>query len=56
VARVLAAFLAEALRAFLVRFDALDFVCRDSALDDAAWRPSFLSAFIVARERFVDGL
>jgi hypothetical protein len=48
--------LAAALRAFLVRFDALDFVCRERALVEADWRPSFLSAFIVARERFFEGL
>jgi hypothetical protein len=52
----LAAFFAAALRSFLVRFIALDFACRDSALDDAAWRPSFLSALIVARERLAEVL
>jgi hypothetical protein len=55
-ARVLAAFFAASLRSFLDRFDALDLACRDSALGDADWRPSFLSAFIVARERLVEGL
>jgi hypothetical protein len=52
----LAAFFAEILRDFLLRFDALDFVCRDSAVDEADVCPSFLSAFIVARERLRDGL
>ena len=44
------------LRDFLVRFDALDFVCRDSALDEAAECPSFFSALIIARERLRDVL
>ena len=35
-ARVLAAFFPAALRSFLVRCIALDFACRDSALDEAA--------------------
>ena len=44
------------LRDFLVRFDALDLVCRASASDEADVCPSFFSAFIVARERLRDGL
>jgi hypothetical protein len=52
----LAAFFPAALRSFRGRFLALDFACRDSALDDAADVPSFLSAFIVARDRFAEVL